>query len=83
MIIFRLPPERNWGRLLPAEDFLVAVVDAFAHLLPSDGIHLFKTFLLKILVEAIVGADGVDGVCHGFNVPIVSLNDFFEDFTAS
>ena len=66
-----------------SEQLVVALSYAQSHFLPCDASHLLDAFLGEIVVEALVGAYGVYGVCHGVYVPVVHLEYVGEYLAAS
>ena len=64
-------------------ELVVALAYAEPDFLPCNLIDLLDAFFGDVAVEAVVGAERVDGVCHGVNVPIIDFKDVGEDFAAS
>ena len=59
------------------------IIDALADFFPSDLCHFVSSFFAQIVVKGVVGADRVDGVCHGIDVPIIDLDALVEDVSTA
>ena len=64
-------------------ELVVALAYAESDFLPCDAVYLLDAFVTQVLVESVIGAYAIHGVCHGVDVPIVALDDVLEYLSAA
>ena len=59
---------------------IVQFANAVPYFYPSDFCHFLQAFITQVGVKSFIGTKGVDGICHGIDVPIVNFDYFIKNF---
>ena len=62
---------------------VVEFADTVTYLHPSDFSHFLQALIAQVGVKTFVGAEGVYGISHGIDVPIIDLNNLVENLATA